>query len=241
MGEELERVRLLLGEDAVRKLHDSTVLVAGVGGVGSYAAEALARTGIGHLILVDKDNVELSNLNRQIMADHSTVNIPKVRAMRERIHSFAPECEVTEMEVFLSADNMDIVKEAGFVIDAIDTVTSKLDLIEACHEYGIPFVSSLGMGNRLDSSQVSYTDLWKTQGDPLAKSVRAMARKRGIRYKVPVLFSSEEPIRQSLVIHPDGETRKERIPPASVIFVPAAAGLLAASIAVRKLLEETKE
>ena len=238
MGEELERVKLLLGEEAVGILRESTVLVAGVGGVGSYAAEALARTGVGHLILVDKDAVELSNLNRQIMADHTTVNVPKVRAMRDRIQRFAPECEVTEMEVFLSADNIDIVKQADFVVDAIDTVTSKLDLIEACHEYKVPFVSSLGMGNRLDSSQVTYTDLWKTEGDPLAKSVRQLARKRGIRYKVPVLFSSEEPIRQNLVIHPDGQVRKERIPPASVVFVPAAAGLLAASIAVRKLLEE---
>ncbi len=238
MGEELERVRLLLGEEAVSKLKKSTVLVAGVGGVGSYAAEALARTGVGHLILIDKDTVALSNLNRQIMADHSTVDIPKVRAMHERISRFSPECEVTEVEAFLDASNIGIVKEADFAVDAIDTVTSKLDFIEACHRYGIPYVCSLGMGNRLDSSLVTYTDLWKTQGDPLARSVRQMARKRGIRYKIPVLFSHEEPIRQDKLVDPDGQTRKDRIPPASAIFVPAAAGLLAASIAVRTLLEE---
>lgn len=238
MGEELERVKLLLGEQAVEKLHNSTVLVAGVGGVGSYAAEALARTGIGHLILVDSDEVEISNLNRQIMADHTTLHTPKVRAMHERIRGFAPECDVREMQMFLKEENMKLVCDADFVVDAIDTVTSKLDLIEACHEYGIPFVSSLGMGNRLDSSMVTYTDLWKTQMDPLAKSVRQMARKRGIRYPVPVLFSHEQPRTQNTVVNPDGETRKDRIPPASVIFVPAAAGLLAASIAVRTILEE---
>lgn len=237
MGEELERVKLLLGEEAVVKLKNSTVLVAGVGGVGSYAAEALARTGIGHLILVDKDTVALSNLNRQIMADHNTVDVPKVTAMHERIKSFNAECEVTEVQAFLNADNIGMVKNADFVVDAIDTVTSKLDLIEACHDNGIPFVSSLGMGNRLDSSMVTYTDLWKTQMDPLAKSVRQMARKRGIRYPVPVLFSSEQPRIQNMIVDPDGETRKDRIPPASVIFVPAAAGLLAASIAVRTILE----
>ncbi len=238
MGEELERVKLLLGEEAVNKLKNSTVLVAGVGGVGSYAAEALARTGIGHLILVDKDTVALSNLNRQIMADHNTVDVPKVTAMHERIKSFNTECEVTEVQAFLSAENIGMVRNADFVVDAIDTVTSKLDLIEACHDNGIPFVSSLGMGNRLDSSMVTYTDLWKTQMDPLAKSVRQMARKRGIRYPVPVLFSSEQPRTQNRIIDPEGETRKDRIPPASVIFVPAAAGLLAASIAVRTILEK---
>ncbi|MDO5121070.1 MAG: ThiF family adenylyltransferase, partial [Erysipelotrichaceae bacterium] len=168
MGEELERVKLLLGEEAVARLKNSTVLVAGVGGVGSYAAEALARTGIGHLILVDKDTVALSNLNRQIMADHNTVDVPKVTAMHERIKSFNTECEVTEVQAFLNAENIGMVRNADFVVDAIDTVTSKLDLIEACHDNGIPFVSSLGMGNRLDSSMVTYTDLWKTQMDPLA-------------------------------------------------------------------------
>lgn len=240
MGKEhLERVSLLIGEEATNLLAQKTVLVAGIGGVGSYAAEALARTGIGRLILVDKDTVAISNLNRQIMATSQTIGQSKCQAMKERIALYNPDCEVICQEVFLDASNIDMVKEADFVIDAIDTVTSKIDLMEACQKYKIPFISSLGMGNRLDPSCVSICNLFETQGDPLARIVRSLVRKRGLNPNIMVLFSCEKPIRQNQVVDPNGETRKDRIPPASVIFVPAEAGLLAASYVIRNIIGGT--
>ena len=236
MGRELERVELLLGKENVAKLKQSTAAVAGVGGVGSFAAEALARTGIGHLILIDKDVVSESNLNRQIMAVRDTVGVNKCLAMKERIESYRTDCRVDCLDMFLEESNMDVLLGADIVIDAIDTVTSKLALISYCHEHDIPVISSLGMGNRLDPSQVYICDLWETSGDPLARSVRQMARKRGMNYPITVMMSKEVPAKQNQVTDPDGQTRKDRIPPASVIFVPAEAGLLAASYAVRKIL-----
>ena len=237
MGKErLERVQLLIGEEKTNLLETKCVLVAGVGGVGSYAAEALARTGIGKLILVDKDVVSESNLNRQIMATHDTIGIGKCIAMKERIHSYNPDCEVICKEVFLDKENIEMVQEADFVIDAIDTVTSKIDLMEICQKKGIPFISSLGMGNRLDPSKVVIKNLFETSGDPLARSVRSLVRKRGLNEDIKVLFSSEKPIVQNKEVNPEGKTRKDRIPPASVIFVPAEAGLLAASYAIRVLI-----
>lgn len=236
---ELERVILLLGEDAVQRLARATVLVAGVGGVGSYAVEGLARSGVGHLILIDKDTVAPSNLNRQMMATYDTIGQGKCEAMKARVASYRKDCRVDCIQAFFDRESADLLKQADFAIDAIDTVSSKLDFIEACHAGGVGFVSSLGMGNRLDPSRVQLTDLWKTSGDPLARSVRSMARQRGMDYPIPVLFSSEEPIKvQNEVVNPDGKTRKERIPPASMVFVPAAAGLLAASAAVRALIGE---
>ncbi len=232
---ELIRTELLMGTDALGILQRSTVAVAGVGGVGSYAAEALARTGVGRLILIDKDCVSISNLNRQIMAVYDTVGVPKTEAMKQRIASYNRNCEVICREAFIDAETLDLIDGADFVIDAIDTVTSKLDLIEACHKKGIGIISSLGMGNRLDPSAVYVTDLWKTSGDPLARSVRQLARKRGMDYPIAVMMSRETPIRQTRTVDPDGKTRKDRIPPASAVFVPAAAGLLAASYAVRIL------
>ncbi len=237
MAQELERVRLLLGEEALQKLQNSTVLVAGIGGVGSYAVEGLARTGVGHLILIDKDTVDVTNLNRQIMADHDTIGRQKCAAMAARIHSYAPDCVVEGMNQLVDSSCLRRLTDCDFAIDAVDTVAAKLDFIQACHDCQVPFVSATGMGNRLDPSRIRIVDLMETSGDPLAKAVRVQARKRGIAYPVPVLFSSELPrLHQNTVVNPDGRTRKERIPPASTIFVPAAAGLLAASYAVRVLI-----
>ena len=236
MSEKYIRLEMLLGEAAMKKLAASTVAVFGVGGVGSYVAESLARSGVGHLALIDNDEVVLSNFNRQIMATHPTVGQGKCEAMKERIHSYNPDCVVECLEQMVDAACLERIADADFAVDAIDTVSAKLDFIEACHRYGVPFVSSLGMGNRLDPSQVHVTDLFKTEGDPLARSVRSQARKRGIDYPVPVLFTKEVPLIQHQVVNPDGTTRKDRMPPASTIFVPAAAGLLAASYCVRTLL-----
>lgn len=238
--EELERVSLLLGEETLESLSKATVFVAGVGGVGSYAAEALARSGIGRLILLDKDVVVASNLNRQIMATYQTLGKSKVQMMKERIETYRKDCEVICLEEFLDESNIALLDEADFVIDAIDTVTSKILLMERCLQKEIPFVSSLGMANRMDPSKICVMDLWKTEGDPLARSVRSVARKRGLVGKIPVIVSKEKPIVQNEEVNPEGKTRKDRIPPASVIFVPAAAGLLAASVAVETIRNHAK-
>ena len=157
--------------------------------------------------------------------------------MKERIHSYNKNCEVTCINSFLNEENLQLLKECDFALDAIDTVTSKLDFIEACHKEGIPFISSLGMANRLDPSLLEVRDLYKTEGDPLARSVRNLARKRNMAYKIPVVFSKEVPFKQNEIVNPDGKTQKEKTPPASTIFVPAAAGLLMASYCIRELLK----
>jgi len=239
MADELERVRLLLGEENLEKLQKACVLVAGVGGVGSYAAEAFARSGVGKLILIDKDKVALSNLNRQIMAEYGTVGENKTEVMKERIGRYC-HCEVVCVNEFLSEENVDLVEGCDFAVDAIDTVSSKIAFYEACHKHGVPFISSLGMGNRLDPTKIEITELMKTSGDPLAKAVRTMARKKDLRFKVPVLISTELPMKQNTVVDPDGATRKEQIPPASMIFVPASAGLAAASYGVRTIIAKEK-
>lgn len=237
MSGALERVELLVGADSVEKLRKSTVMIIGVGGVGSYAAEALARSGVGRLILIDHDVVALSNLNRQLHATYERVGSSKTESMSKRIATYNEACTVICVDKFFSLDlEHYFTDEIDYVIDAIDTVSAKLDCIELCHKKKIPCISSLGMANRFDPSKVSQTTLEKTTYDPLAKACRELAKKRNIRYKIPVVFSSEIPYKQNVELNPDGKTRKERIPPASMVFVPAASGLLCASIVTRNLV-----
>ncbi|SJZ69105.1 tRNA threonylcarbamoyladenosine dehydratase [Anaerorhabdus furcosa] len=237
MSNPLERVELLVGKEKVDSLRKATVLIVGVGGVGSYAAESLSRSGVGKLILVDHDVVASSNLNRQILATYETIGKPKTECMKERIHSFNLDCEVVCINEFFSVELESIfAQKIDYVIDAIDTVTAKLDLIEMCHRFKVPCISSLGMANRFNPSKVIQTTLDKTTYDPLAKALRDLAKKRNIKYKIHVTFSEEIPLKQNVEINPDGKTRKERIPPASIVFVPAASGLLCASIVTRYLL-----
>ena len=234
--DQFERVKLLLKEENFQKLQQARVAVIGVGGVGSYAAEALARSGIGSLVLVDKDEVAISNLNRQIHSMYSTLDQPKVEVMKERIQGYCC-CEVITYNVFFDKEKKEMLEGCDFVIDAIDTISAKMDLIEVCHEMNIPCISSLGMANRLDPTQLIITTLDKTADDPLAKACRVMARKRGMNYKIKVVFSKEHPIKQNQMVNEDGVTRKDRIPPASMIFVPAASGLACAYEALRTLVE----
>lgn len=233
-----ERTELLLGKEKLDKLNNSTVLVVGIGGVGSYACETLARSGIGRLILVDKDDVSLSNLNRQIHATLNTVNKSKVHMMKERIQTFNPECEVICFKDFYSKELLAVWDyQIDVVIDAIDTMTSKMDLIEECALRKIPIISSMGMANRLDPTQVIITTLDKTSNDPVSKVMRELVKKRKFNKKITVAFSKEIPVKQNTVVNEDGATRKEKIPPASMIFVPAAAGLACGYYAITKCLE----
>lgn len=234
-----ERTRLLVGEENFKKLQSSTAMIVGVGGVGSIAAESLARSGIKKLVLIDGDDIDITNLNRQIQTNQYNIGESKVKAMADHLHRINPEIIIDCHQMFFDGSSEELFEDVDFVVDAIDTITHKMDLIEICLNKEIPFVSSMGMGNRLDPSQVFETTLDKTSHDAIARIMRGMARKRNIDMKkVPVVLTKEEPIIQYKIVNEDGETRKEKQPPASMLLVPPAAGLMCASICIRTLISE---
>lgn len=238
----LERMELLIGKEGIAGLKEACVMVVGVGGVGSYAAEALARSGIGTLILVDHDTIAPSNLNRQIHADFETIGQSKTAVMKKRIQTYRNDIQVICHDEFYSAEKQSLLfsRSVDFVVDAIDTVSAKLELIQYCLEHEIAFISSMGMANRWDPSQLQVSELMKTRDDPLAKIMRQQVRKRGIKGKIPVVCSRELPYVQRKVVDADGLTRKQKMPPASTPFVPSAAGLLCASQAVNHILSKVE-
>ena len=230
------RTKLLIGEEAFSKLASSTVLIFGVGGVGSVAAESLARSGIKKLVLVDNDIINISNLNRQIQTEFSNVGKSKVREMKKRLISINPNIEIVTYDIFYTKEHNYVFENVDFVIDAIDSISSKVDLIEYCLENKIGFISSLGMGNRFDPSKVFKTTLDKTSYDPLAKILRRKARDRHFNLKkINVVYSSEIPIKQNEVIY---ENDMEVMPPASMFLVPPAAGLNCASFCINYLINK---
>lgn len=240
METENQRTLLLMGEESLERLKQACVMVVGIGGVGSYCAEALARCGVGTLILLDGDCISPSNLNRQIHATYETIGQPKTEVMKQRILSYQKNCMVDCHHLFYDKTKNEqlFTHLIDMVVDAIDTISSKLDLIEACKEYNVPFISSMGMANRMNPSAITITDLMKTSYDPLAKVMRHEVRKRGIKGKIPVVASFEHPIIQHIVVNEQGKTRKEKMPPASSPFVPAAAGLACASYVVQTMTKE---
>ena len=232
MKEIFDRTRGVIGESGLEKLKNSRVAVFGIGGVGGYVAEALARSGVGAIDLIDKDVVSPTNINRQIVALHSTVGRPKTSVMKERIADINPECKVSEYQIFYLPENADDfdLSAYNFVVDAIDTVTAKLELAVRTRNLGVPFVSCLGTGNKLDPEKLTIADISKTSVCPLARVMRKELRARGINH-MTVLYSTEEPIKSGI--------RENGKPvPASTAFVPSAAGLILASYVVRKLIEE---
>lgn len=224
-----ERSALLLGNAALEILKNKTVLVVGIGGVGSFCVEALARTGIGHLILVDKDKVESSNINRQLLATTETIDQVKVAVMKKRIQTLNPECKVDMYDCFYdcSMDEKIFSQKIDFVIDCIDSIKSKQDLAMACIQRDIPFLSSMGTARRLDPSKLEIMELEKTSYDPIAKRMRNWKRKNKIRNKIWVVCSTEPP-----------RPVEAGKPLPSMIFVPASAGLLLASECVKKLINK---
>lgn len=232
MKEIFDRTRGVIGESGLEKLKNSRVAVFGIGGVGGYVAEALARSGVGAIDLIDKDVVSPSNINRQIVALHSTVGRPKTSVMKERIADINPECKVSEYQIFYLPENADDfdLSVYDFVVDAIDTVTAKLELAVRTRDLGVPFVSCLGTGNKLDPEKLTIADISKTSVCPLARVMRRELRARGINH-MTVLYSTEEPIKS-------GISENGKPVPASTAFVPSAAGLMLASHVVRKLIEE---
>lgn len=224
------REEMLLGEKAMEKLRQSHVLVCGIGGVGSFIAEALARAGIGHIDLLDFDTVSKSNINRQLIALESTLGKKKARVMADRIADIDPTIETRVLDIFLDENNIPQVLNGGYdyIADAIDSVPSKLALIRLAHMRDINIISSMGTGNKLDPSKFKITDISKTSVCPLAKKVRLELRKAGITHH-KVLFSDEEPIKPS-------QTVEGRHLPGSVSFVPSVAGLMIAGEIVRDLI-----
>lgn len=224
-----ERSALLLGNEALEILKNKTVLVVGIGGVGSFCVEALARTGIGHLILVDKDKVESSNINRQLLATTETIDQVKVIVMKKRIQTLNPECKVDTYDCFYdcSMDEKIFSQKIDFVIDCIDSIKSKQDLAMACIQRDIPFLSSMGTARRIDPSKLEIMELEKTSYDPIAKRMRNWKRKNKIRNKIWVVCSTEPP-----------RPVEAGKPLPSMIFVPASAGLLLASECVKKLINK---
>jgi tRNA A37 threonylcarbamoyladenosine dehydratase len=243
--EEFSRSARVIGCGAIERLKHARVAVFGVGGVGGYVCEALARAGVGAIDLFDSDAVSLSNVNRQIIALHSTVGQAKVEVMRARILDVNPDCEVTVHNVFYLPENADDYPLDGYdyIADAIDTVAAKLELIVRATRAGIPIISSMGCGNRLDPSKLRLTDLYETSGDPLSKIMRHELRKRGVK-KLSVVSSAEKPIRPVISLEELEKSNPDRDPdepvrrsiPASSPFVPPAAGLLIASKVVMDLI-----
>ena len=232
MDKQFERTVLLMGEEAVEKLKRSRVAVFGIGGVGGYVVEALARSGVGALDLIDKDVVELSNLNRQIIATWDTVGKRKVDVAAERIRSINPSCTVTSHAVFFLPDTKEMFDfhRYDYVVDAIDTVTGKLQLIESAGMAGVPIISSMGTGGKMDPSAFRTADIYETSICPLAKVMRRECRKRGIDH-LKVVYSREEPA--AVPLHKDEEGF--RVTPSNA-FVPAAAGLLIAAEVIKDLI-----
>ena len=230
------RLNLIIGQASLTVLKESTVMVVGVGGVGAMACEALARTAVGKIILVDFDVIQTTNINRQIHATKKTIGLKKTEVMADRIYSINPDCEVIIYDTFYDQTCDKIFNhQIDYVIDAIDTISSKLDLIEYCNKKKIKIISCMGMGNRLDPSLITYSTLAKTDMDPLAKAMRQQAKKRHIDYRIDVVISKEKP---ALVLDDDLNVDKKngRTPPGSSAFVPNAAGLMCAAFVVNKLI-----
>lgn len=240
MNQRFIRTEMLLGSTAMEKLRQSKVAIFGLGGVGSFAAEALARSGIGHFLLVDHDTVSISNLNRQLVAYETTIGKYKADVMKERIHLINPEAEVEVLkEFFLPGMEPMIDDRCRYVIDAIDTVTGKIALVLEAQRRGIPIISSMGTGNKLNPSQLEIADIYSTSVCPLAKVMRKELRARGVK-KLKVLYSKEYPIQPQItkeVLESLGEHTEKRMTPGSVAFVPPVAGLMIAGEVVLELGE----
>ena len=245
MSDQFIRTRLLVGDDPIDKLAAAKIAVFGVGGVGGFCVEALARAGVGALHLYDDDTISESNLNRQIVALHSTVGKSKAEVMAQRVLDINPNCQVEAIRMFYLPENAEQVdfSQYDYVVDCIDTVAAKLDLVQRCHRLNIPIISAMGSGNKLDPSAFVVTDISKTQGCPLARVMRKELRKRGIDH-LKVVYSKEEPLTpltppEEEVPDTATETRPassaRRSTPGSISFVPAAAGLVLAGTVIRDI------
>lgn len=245
MLHQFSRNELAIGREGLDAMKNSTVAVLGIGGVGTFAAEALARSGIGRIVLVDKDVVDITNINRQIHALLTTVGQPKAELMKERIGLINPECDAIALRMFYTEETYEqfFSYPLDYVVDASDTISYKIHLIKQCLERKIPIISSMGAANKMDPTRFQVADISKTSMDPIARVVRQKLRKDGIHKGVKVVFSTEEPVKPrpdvtETVGNPNSEIRKAQQPPSSNAFVPSVAGLIMASVVVRDLLKK---
>ena len=238
MLNQFSRTALLVGQGAIEKLQASRVAIFGIGGVGGYVAEALARSGVGCFDLIDNDTVALTNLNRQIIATHDTIGQPKVQVMAERIHAINPEAVVHVHQCFFLPENAHEFDFAqyDYVVDAVDTVAAKIAIIMAAKAANVPVISSMGAGNKMDPGKFQVADIFKTSVDPLARVMRQEMKKRGVK-KLKVVYSTELPLTP---VDAEGacqaEAPQRRALPGSTAFTPSAAGLLLASEVMKDLI-----
>ncbi|WLR44044.1 tRNA threonylcarbamoyladenosine dehydratase [Bacillus carboniphilus] len=244
MLHQFSRNELAIGKQGLEQLKNSTVAVLGIGGVGSFAAEALARSGVGKLILVDKDNVDITNVNRQIHALLSTVGKPKTDLMKERIADINPNCEVISLKMFYTDETYETFfsYQPTYIIDASDTIMYKIHLMKECLKRDIPIISSMGAANKKDPTRFKITDISKTHTDPIAKVIRTKLRKEGIRKGIKVVFSDETPIKQKAEVvkyvgNEEAPIRKAQLPPSSNAYVPSVSGLIMAGHVINELVE----
>lgn len=234
MIEQFSRTEMLIGKNALATLKKSRVAVFGAGGVGGYVIEALARSGVGAIDIIDNDTVSVSNINRQIIALRSTIGLLKTEVVKKRVEDINPECKVTVYETFVLPENIDTFDfgKYDYVVDAIDTVSGKLAIIEKAYNEGVPVISSMGTGNKLDPTKFSVTDISKTSVCPLARVMRYELKKRGIK-KLKVLFSAEEPIKPNTE-----KDERGKVPPGSISFVPSVAGLIIGGEVIKDLIKK---
>lgn len=233
------RTEMLIGVEGLEKLKKSTIAIFGIGGVGSYTAEALARSGVGHLVLIDHDEVCISNINRQVHATSQTVGQSKVDLMKARILEINPMCKVTAYKEKYTAETAAqlLTVDYDYVVDAIDMVTSKIDLIVRCKEMNIPIISAMGAANKLDPTKLQVADIYKTTMCPLAKVMRHELKKRRVK-KLKVVYSTELPVVPNQQLVQGGAGANRRQTPGSMVFVTATSGLIMASEVVRDLLKD---
>lgn len=248
MQHKFSRTELIIGPEGLAKLAAAKVAVFGVGGVGSYTVEALARAGVGELVLIDYDEICLTNINRQLHALHSTVGEAKVEAMRKRILDINPKIKITAYKEFYNEENADrlLAPDLSYVVDAIDTVSSKVNLVVECNRRQIPIVCSMGAGNKLDPTRFQVADISQTQICPLAKAMRKLLRKQGIEKGVKVVYSPEPPLTPNradvdckvncICPNRDGHCTKKKQIPGSISFVPSVVGLIIAGVVVNDIL-----
>ena len=225
MLNQFSRTELLIGKENVEKIHKAKVAIFGLGGVGSFVLEGLVRAGVENFVLVDKDEVDITNINRQILATHKTVGKPKVGVAKERILEINPNVKVEIHQEFFMPETEGILDDSiTYIIDAVDTVTAKIELVVRANKLNIPIISSMGTGNKLDPTKFEVTDIFKTSVCPLAKVMRKELKARGIK-KLKVVYSKEEPIKNTAKV------------PASISFVPSVAGLIIAGEVIKDIIK----
>jgi tRNA A37 threonylcarbamoyladenosine dehydratase len=244
MLHQFSRTELAIGKEGLDKLRNSCVAVLGIGGVGSFCAEALARSGVGKLILLDKDAVDITNCNRQIHALLTTIGRDKVELMQERIAQINPECEVVPLKMFYTEETYEqlFAHHIDYLIDAMDTISYKIHVAIQCKRRGIPIISSMGAANKMDPTRFKVADISKTSYDPIAKVMRRKLKEAGIYRGLKVVYSTEEPVKQrqdvlqAIVKDPNSPISKVRMPPASNAFVPPTVGMILAGVVVNDIV-----